>query len=198
MTGIHLLNRSMLLLLAIGCWCCNGKATDRGQSGVDSFGRGKIQGDTTVEHIDSGVYANGTAARKEYRLPDGTKLITHSGTVVRLSKGFNGKDRELSFEGEAIFEVSGDTTKPVIVHTRYLQIQAKGARFRVDAKAGDAGEEVDLLSGKLKVMKSYHSDTDNEPETIHAGEMVMINRDIDLMEKEKMDGSELKGWEGER
>ena len=136
--------------------------------------------------------------RKEYKLPDGTKLVMRAGTVVRLAGGFNGKDRELWVIGEAMFEVNAGAGKPFIVHTRNLQIEGLGAKFRVEAKAGEAGEEVDLLSGKLKVMKSYHSDTDNEPETIQAGEMVMINRDIDLMEKEKMDGSELKGWDGEQ
>jgi hypothetical protein len=44
----------------------------------------------------------------------------------------------------------------------------------------------------LKVKKSYHSDTDNEPEVLDAGDMVMINRDIDLMEKEKMSAAELE------
>jgi transmembrane sensor len=48
------------------------------------------------------------------------------------------------------------------------------------------------LSGKLNVKKSYHSDTDNEPEIVETGQMVMINRDIDLMEKEKLDSAELK------
>jgi ferric-dicitrate binding protein FerR (iron transport regulator) len=65
-----------------------------------------------------------------------------------------------------------------------------GARFAVDAVRKRAGEEADVLDGKLRVMKSYHSDTDNEPEELGAGDMVMINREIDLMEKEKMSGPE--------
>ncbi|HXO75674.1 MAG TPA: hypothetical protein VN824_10575, partial [Puia sp.] len=66
-----------------------------------------------------------------------------------------------------------------------------GTRFHVDAFRKNAGEQVDLLEGRLRVKKSYHSDTDNEPEVLEAGEMVMINRDIDLMEKEKMSPAEL-------
>ena len=42
------------------------------------------------------------------------------------------------------------------------------------------------------MVKSYHSDTDNEPEILAAGEMVMINREIDLMEKEKLSAEELE------
>jgi hypothetical protein len=65
-----------------------------------------------------------------------------------------------------------------------------GARFAVEAVRKQAGEEADLVDGKLRVTKSYHSDTDNEPEELGAGDMVMINREIDLMEKEKMTGPE--------
>jgi len=184
----------MLLSLVIGCWSCNGGAPGKEQGRGEEMGQGKGRVDTTVEYIDSGIYSNGTAARKEYSLPDGTKLIMHAGTVVRLSKVFDEKDRDVWFEGEAIFQVNGDKRDSFRIYTRNLTIVGMGARFRVDARAGEAGEEVDILSGKLEVMKSYHSDTDNEPEIIKAGEMVMINRDIDLMEKEKMDGSELKGW----
>jgi hypothetical protein len=64
------------------------------------------------------------------------------------------------------------------------------ARFVVEAMRKQPGEESDLLDGKLRVTKSYHSDTDNEPEVLGAGDMVMINREIDLMEKEKMTGPE--------
>jgi len=62
--------------------------------------------------------------------------------------------------------------------------------FAVNAVRKQPGEEVDLLQGRLRVTKSYHSDTDSLPEELAAGDMVMINREIDLMEKEKMSGPE--------
>jgi FecR protein len=81
--------------------------------------------------------------------------------------------------------------RPFVVHTGNLRIEVLGTRFRVDAVRKRPGEEVDLLEGRLRVTKSYHSDTDNEPEVLSAGEMVMINREIDLMEKEKLSPDEL-------
>lgn len=159
--------------------------------------------DTVAENVALGVYSNGTLARKDIVLPDGTRVAMHPGTVLRIGEKFKRGDREIWLEGDALFEVSegkkGGTGngKPMIIHTGFLKIEvlAPGSRFRVDAKKKEAGEEADLLAGRLKVMKSYHSDTDNEPDTIVAGEMVMINRDIELMEKEKMDGTEMKGWQ---
>jgi hypothetical protein len=147
----------------------------------------------SIKNMGTG-YESGEVRRKEIRLPDGTVIVLHAGTVIHISKSFPVKNRELWLDGEAMFDVRPRAGKPFIVHTRHLKILVLGTRFRVDAYRKEAGEEVDLLSGKLRVIKSYHSDSDNEPETLVAGEMLMINRDIDLMEKEKMDGSELKAW----
>jgi ferric-dicitrate binding protein FerR (iron transport regulator) len=90
-----------------------------------------------------------------------------------------------------------DGAKPFVIHTRNLvvTVQGKGARNHVDAFASSPGEEVDLLEGKVKVIKSYHSTTDNSTEALQAGEMVMINRDIDLMEKETLKPEEQKALE---
>jgi hypothetical protein len=61
----------------------------------------------------------------------------------------------------------------------------------VDAVRSRPGEEVDLLEGQLYIRKSYHSDLDSLPEELRSGDMLMINREIDLMEKEKMNPDEL-------
>jgi ferric-dicitrate binding protein FerR (iron transport regulator) len=216
----------MLLLLVGLNWNCGGRGGDKVQGRVADTGlaqtadtgmgrdRGQAQnpGDTVVDNQAMGVYSNGTLTRKEIVLPDGTKVTVHAGTSVRIAEKFDKGDREMWLDGDALFEVSEGSVgnvgksggagmgKPVIIHTGNLRIEvlAPGSRFRVDARKKEAGEEVDLLAGKLRVMKSYHSDTDNEPDTIVAGEMVMINREIDLMEKEKMDGSEMKGWDLKR
>lgn len=127
-------------------------------------------------------------------LPDGTQVLKRPQTVLRPSKLFNKDDRTIELDGEALFVVQSFSGKPFIIHTRNLVItvQAAGTRLHVDAYASSPGEEVDLLEGKIQVTKSYHSSTDNEPEVLVAGEMVMINRDIDLMEKEKLEPAERK------
>jgi transmembrane sensor len=141
---------------------------------------------------DGTQYTNGSADSHEVKLPDGSHVVLRPGTQVSVAKGFGVSNRDLELDGEAIFEVSGSAAKPFVVHTRNLEIVVLGTRFHVDAFRKNAGEQVDLLEGRLSVKKSYHSDTDNEREVLEAGEMVMINRDIDLMEKEKMNPAELE------
>lgn len=142
------------------------------------------------------IYSNeDTGKQKNILLPDGTTIKMSHQTTIRITKEFNKTNREVQLDGEAIFSVKSYAGLPFFLYTKNLQIQVIGTRFRVDAYSKFAGEEVDVLSGKLKVRKSYHSTTDNEPELLQAGEMVMINRDIDLMEKEKVDSAELKTWD---
>jgi transmembrane sensor len=167
-------------------------------------------------HVDKSItitpgvgYSNGSAGEEEVALPDGTHITIGSGTILVPSKGFGKGDRDLSIDGSGMFDVAPGG-KPFVVVTGNLVIKVldtaglvrlgaggSGAggsgsevRFAVDAVRKRAGEEVDLLDGRLRVTKSYHSDTDSLPEELTAGDMVMINREIDLMEKEKMTGPE--------
>ena len=164
----------VVLLLAVSWTSCNssGKATK-------TTGRnGEI------------IYRSGAEPGTAWQLPDGTELLMDSFSVVRLPAGFNKLNRDIFLVGTALLTVHSSGIRPVVVHTRALVItvsDSSTARFKVEGRPKSPGEEVDLLTGNLQVAKSYHSDTDNEPVTLSAGEMVMINTDIDLMEKEKTD-----------
>jgi len=124
--------------------------------------------------------------------------------MIIVSKEFGKEGRDVEIDGQGLFVVraSGMGDKPFVVHTGNLIIQvldttgAAGSRFAVEAVRKQPGEEADLLDGKLRVTKSYHSDTDNEPEVLKDGEMVMINHDIDLMEKEALNPAELEKLRG--
>jgi ferric-dicitrate binding protein FerR (iron transport regulator) len=175
---------AFLLILAVG-WHCKGK------------GPGVAQvSDTVVAGTDS-MHGGRQDVMKPVAttLPDGTFVLMDPRTVIRPSEGFGKSNRDIQLDGEAMLFVRTNAGKPFVIHTRNLVIQVLGTRLHVDAFASSPGEEVDLLEGKLRVMKSYHSSTDNEPETLEAGEMVMINRDIDLMEKEKLNAEERKAVE---
>ena len=149
----------------------------------------------------------GAGYPRSFGLPDGSEVIVFPNSSITLAKGFGKDNRGLEVDGEVMVRVAGTGAagsgatetgaaagvKPFVVHTRDLVIEVLegGARFHVDANRSRPGEQADLLEGRLRVRKSYHSDTDNEPEVLAGGEMVMINRDIDLMEKEKLSPAEL-------
>jgi transmembrane sensor len=152
-------------------------------------------GEATQLHEGAGYHV-GKGAGQTFRLPDGTIIVASPETTISLSKGFGKEDRKIELDGEARFDVAAKPGFPMVIRTRDLVIEVLGTRFKVNAYRDKPGEEVDVLSGSLRVRKSYHSDTDNEPEVLKDGEMVMINHDIDLMEKEALSPAELEKLRG--
>jgi len=149
-------------------------------------------GRANVSLGDGTRYVNNSGSAERVSLPDGSHVKISDGTVIVLGKG----GRDVDLDGEGMFEVLASAAGPFVVHTKNLFIEALGTKFRVDAVRSRAGKEVDLLEGRLAVRKSYHSDTDSVPEQLEAGDMLMINREIDLMEKEKMNGEEVDKAKG--
>ena len=149
-------------------------------------GTDRVLGEGANYHVGAG-YPRG------FKLADGSTVLVLPNTTIATSRGFGKDNRVLEVDGEVMIEVSGAGGPPFVVHTRDLVIEALegGTHFHVDANRARPGEETDLLKGRLRVRKSYHSDSDNEPEELMGGEMVMINRDIDLMEKERLSPAEL-------
>ena len=154
------------------------------------------RGGSDVHVGDGARYVNHTGDMQWVELPDGSRVKLGDGAVIVLGQQFALGNRVVDLDGEGMFVVHGMSGKLFVVTTKNLIIQGPGTRFRVDAVRKRPGEEVDLLEGRLTVRKSYHSDLDNEPEMLEAGDMVMINREIDLMEKEKMNAEDMRKAEG--
>lgn len=135
-------------------------------------------------------YLNRTQAKQRVLLPDSSTVILAPGAKIEVGNRWDSGYKELSLDGEAWFDI---IRGPATLHTRDMIVELLWAgRFHAEAFQARPGEEIDLLEGRLHVQKSYHSDTDSVPELLDAGEMVMINRDIDLMEKEKLNPAELE------
>jgi transmembrane sensor len=142
-------------------------------------------------HLGDGTrYVNHSGEAQWVTLPDNSRVRLSDGTAVVLGAGFALGNRVVDLDGEGMFVVL-PTGRQFVVTTKNLLIVGPGERFRVDAVRSGQGEEVDLLEGQLYVRKSYHSDLDSATEELRSGDMLMINREIDLMEKEKMSAEEI-------
>ncbi|WP_344977066.1 FecR family protein [Compostibacter hankyongensis] len=131
--------------------------------------------------------------RKTVWLPDSTRVILNSDSRLMIPADFNAERRVVELDGDAFFEVAAEERKPFIVRTGMLVVTVLGTAFRIAAHREDAGQRLELLRGKLKVQKGYPSEFD-EAELLEGGDMILINRDIDLMEKETYDTTELLSW----
>jgi ferric-dicitrate binding protein FerR (iron transport regulator) len=145
--------------------------------------------DDTSYTVLRGVFGE----RKTFRLPDGSTVILNTDSRLKVPRNFNRAHRRVILEGDAFFEVAADAQHPFMVTTPVLHVSVLGTSSRFTAPAGAAGESLELLSGRLKVEKAYPSDYP-EPEILQTGDMILINKDIDLMEKEQFDTAALSAW----
>jgi ferric-dicitrate binding protein FerR (iron transport regulator) len=140
----------------------------------------------TVRETSAGQMASLT-------LEDSTRVTLNSHTQLRIPQDFSASRRVLSLDGDAYFVLPPTASHPLVLHTGMLNLIGRDAAFRVYAHRSQAGQSVEVLHGTLRVEKAYPSDY---PDTaiLGAGDMVMINQDIDLMEKETFDTATLSQW----
>lgn len=128
--------------------------------------------------------------RAEIRhLADGTIVLLSADTRLRTAAGFP-SPRELSLDGEVLLRVPAGG-QPLTVRTRLMHLEVSApSTLTVTAWSRETGEEVEVLSGEVIVSKNYASPY-RVPDDLHGGEMSMVNRTIDLMEKETVDAPSL-------
>lgn len=94
-------------------------------------------------------------------LPDGTKVWLNAGSAIYYPTVFTGKERKVSIEGEAYFEVAKNPSMPFIVTMelpqisegswpRLARIEVLGTHFNVNTYSIDV--KTTLLEGSLKVV----------------------------------------------
>lgn len=126
-------------------------------------------------------------------LQDSTRIYVLDKEGLNISTA--SKNRfEVTMDGDMFFNVAERPGK-FMVRTRLLTLSVTGkAAFRVSAYSKDDGEEVQTLYGLITAEKNYKSDFP-APETLQNNNLLMINRTIDLMEKEEnQDMLELAQW----
>jgi ferric-dicitrate binding protein FerR (iron transport regulator) len=84
-------------------------------------------------------------------LSDGTKVWMNSGSKLVFPPVFTGKSREVTLEGEALFEVAADRGKPFYVNTDLFSLKVYGTKFNVQAYQPDQEYNVVLVEGKISL-----------------------------------------------
>jgi ferric-dicitrate binding protein FerR (iron transport regulator) len=138
--------------------------------------------------------ACGKPLPRELLLADGTQVILLNGTHAIPATGFP-QNREIQLDGNGqVFIKAPKGAKPLIVRTGLLILTVEGeTAFRALVSSEKIGEQAEVLYGHVRAAKAYPSNF-ADPDDLAAGEMSMINKSIDLMEKEKFDPSELTRW----
>lgn len=122
-------------------------------------------------------------------LPDGSRVWVNSDSKLSYGSRFNRKERVLSLEGEAYFEVMPDKERPFIVETADLTVRALGTSFNVKAYEYEKNVYAVLMTGKVEVKSSF------EALVLQPNERIVFNRQTGNMEKSSVeDAKDYINW----
>lgn len=91
------------------------------------------------------------------QLADGSLVRLNAASSISFPASFNGRERRVSIEGEAYFEIAQDKTKPFIVAVKGSEIQVLGTHFNVTAYEDEKRVTTTLLEGAVKVTHEKES-----------------------------------------
>lgn len=89
------------------------------------------------------------------KLSDGSVVWLSSGSSIKYPAHFGATNREISFEGEAFFDIAKDKRHPFIIHTSGTSVKVLGTTFNVHAFKESPDITVSLITGKVDFNYQY-------------------------------------------
>lgn len=97
-----------------------------------------------------------------FTLPDGSSVWLNKGSSLSFRGGLDGRTRKVTLDGEAFFDVSHDSDRPFIVHSKDMDITVTGTRFTVTSYPEQSGA-VYLEEGSVTVKGEAFPETKLAP-----------------------------------
>ena len=104
-------------------------------------------------------YATARGQRGTLQLPDGSRLLLAPQSRLRIPAAFGRGARELSLDGEALFTVVHDSTRPFRVRAKGAVAEDIGTRFDLRAYAEDSLVAVAVAEGAVALGRGATSST---------------------------------------
>ena len=125
-------------------------------------------------------------------LPDKSIVWLNSGTTMSYPDKFNGKERVVSLNGEAQFEVAKDEKHPFVVKTSNHSITVLGTLFNVYAYDESDRYEATLFEGSIKLQNKENK---MNPIMMKAGQHVTYDKASHSLEiSDDVDTEHMFSW----
>lgn len=122
------------------------------------------------------------------KLPDDSKITLNEHSVITYPENFRHREREVTLEGEAFFEVQPDEQKPFVVRAHNAVIRVLGTSFNVRAIESEPEISVTVEEGKVR----FADEEDVIYVILERNEKGIFNRETGHIEKyERAEGSEM-------
>jgi ferric-dicitrate binding protein FerR (iron transport regulator) len=128
-------------------------------------------------------------------LPDGTKVYLNSESNLTYTSEFGNENREVTFNGEAFFEVAHNADKPFIVKTKHIGVEVLGTTFNFRAFEDNGDYRLDLKTGKV-LFYSMQAESDEKLEQIilNPGERGTYSASTNSILKQKSINANYMSW----
>lgn len=110
-----------------------------------------VQQLTPNHHLKQYEITAGSGVKKHIELPDGTGVWLNADSRLSYDNEFDSKNRAITIEGEAYFQVRKDAVIPFTVNAGGITIKVLGTVFNVSAYKNDPDIQTTLISGKVQV-----------------------------------------------
>ena len=131
-------------------------------------------------------YTTGVGRVDTLKLADGTSVVLGPSSRLRLEQNYGRRDRTLTLDGQAFFEVAHDDARPFVVRTASALLRDVGTAFSVEADR-DLGTRVAVTSGAVDV--AVVAARNGEPTVLHSGDRAEITGDRMTVERGVVDSS---------
>src|SRR5690606_19702265 len=130
-------------------------------------------------------------------LSDFTLVHLNSGSSLRYPMQFKeNRNRLVTLIGEAYFEVSKDTSRPVVVQTDEINVRVLGTRFVMNSFNDAAVTRTVLIEGSVALYKSETNYNANTTAVLSPGQMGELNKDEDQITVKEVDTQIYMDWLG--
>lgn len=142
--------------------------------------------DSASQKDNAWVEINAPAwSRVQFNLPDGSKGWLNSNSSLKYNAGFL-KDREVTLNGEAYFDVQHTGNQPFKVHTSDIIVTVHGTKFNIESYEDDKNVAVTLEEGKI----DYYNKGMNRLYTMKPNDYICYNKEsgklkVDVVQPEK-------------
>lgn len=177
----------------------NGTLAQQGNVSLQKLGDGKIVYSGTLRQAQGDMLYNTVSNPRGSRvidmtLSDGTRFWLNAGSSVTYPVAFVGKERKVTMNGEAYFEVAHNATMPFKVGKGDLEVTVLGTHFNVNAYDDENNIKVTLLEGSVKVLQQALDDK----AILKPGEQAIAMANTKLKLEKNVDLQEVMAWKDGR
>lgn len=128
--------------------------------------------ESSSQHSADMAVATGKGESASVSLPDGSRVTLYYESKLSYSPhSFNKRRREVSFDGDAHFEVHADSHNPFVIASKALTVTVVGTTFSLSARQGADTAELYLEQGRV----SLRSPLSDEAVTMVPNERASVN-----------------------